>query len=66
MTGHRRSDVYYRCHNCGQVHEAESIRRNLYLTQRAIGDVQALGRGRLGRRLLRRRVTRSLMRSLWR
>jgi hypothetical protein len=61
-------DVYYRCHHCGSIHEVESIRRNLYLGQRALGDVAAFQRGGflgLGRRIVRRRVTRSLMRSLW-
>ena len=61
-------DVHYRCHHCGSVHEAEAIRRNLYLGQRALGDAAAFEHGGvrgLGRRIVRRRVTRSLMRALW-
>jgi hypothetical protein len=40
------------------------IRRDLYLTQRAMGTVQAAGRGPrpLAKRLVRRSVTRSLFR----
>jgi len=41
------------------------VRRGLYLGQRTIGDYQALRRGRLGRRLVRRSVTRRLMRGMW-
>jgi len=37
-------------------------RRDLYLSQRAIGDVQAAQRGTLAKRLIRRQVTRSLFR----
>jgi hypothetical protein len=38
------------------------LRRGLYLTQRAMGDISAAQRGPvvLGKRLLRRRVTRSI------
>ena len=60
------STLTYTCHHCGTTHELEHIRRNLYLGQRTIGDLQAASRGRLGRRLVRRTVARSLMRSLWR
>lgn len=62
------SQITYRCHSCGTSHELEHIRKNLYYGQRAIGDVQALGRGGvlgLGKRLVRRKVTRTLMRGLW-
>ena len=38
------------------------IRRTAYLTSRTIGDVQAVQRGTLARRLVRRQVTRSLFR----
>ena len=38
------------------------LRRSLYLSQRAIGDVQAAQRGTLAKRLVRRQVTRSLFR----
>ena len=60
--------ITYRCHGCGAEHSIEHIRRNLYYGQRALGDVAAFQRGGalgLGRRLVRRRVTRTLMRSLW-
>jgi hypothetical protein len=42
------------------------VRRSLYLAQRAIGDGQAAARGPLplAKRLLRRRLTRSLFRLL--
>ena len=55
----------FRCASCGHDHTLEEIRRSLYYSQRTLGDLQAARRGRLGRRLVRRRVTRSLMRSLW-
>jgi hypothetical protein len=44
-----------------------TVRRDMYLGQRAIGDLQAASRGPvpLGRRLVRRRLTRSFFRS-WR
>lgn len=60
------SQIYYRCHGCGTTHELEHIRKNLYYGQRAIGDLQAAARGQLGRLLIRRKVTRALMRGLWR
>jgi hypothetical protein len=40
------------------------IQRNLYLTQRLMGDGKALSRGTLPKRLVRRRLTRSLFRLL--
>jgi hypothetical protein len=58
--------VHHVCSACGHRTGLEQVRRDLYLSQRAIGDYQALKRGRLGRRLVRRSVTRSLMRALWR
>ena len=60
------SRVTYRCHSCDTEHTIEEVRRNLYLGQRTIGDYQAARRGVLGKRLARRYVTRTLMRSLWR
>jgi hypothetical protein len=60
--------ITYRCHGCGAEHSIEHIRRNLYVGQRALGDVEAFQRGGLpglGRRLVRRRITRALMRGLW-
>lgn len=44
----------------------EQTRRGLYKTQRTIGDYQALRRGRLPQRLVRRAVTRRVMRSIFR
>ena len=44
------------------------VRRSLYKTQRAMGTVQSARRGGAGsvaKRLVRRRITRSLMRGLW-
>ena len=58
--------VYLACAACGHEHDAEQIRRQLYLGQRTIGDLQALKRGRLVKRLVRRAVTKRLMRALWR
>lgn len=58
--------VSHRCSGCGRRSSVEQLRRDLYLGQRTIGDMQALSRGRIGRRLIRRSVTRSLMKALWR
>ena len=60
------SNVGFRCANCGHQHDLEQIRRSLYLGQRTIGDYQAARRGTLGKRLARRTITRTLMRSLFR
>lgn len=49
--------------------ELGRIERDLYKTQRAVGDVRAVETGgapKLAKRLVRRRVTRSLLRGLWR
>jgi hypothetical protein len=43
----------------------ERTRRGMYLGQRTIGDYQALRRGRLPQRLIRRAVTRRVMRKIW-
>lgn len=40
----------------------EQTRRDLYLTQRTMGDISAARRGRLGKRVARRYVVRSLFR----
>jgi hypothetical protein len=58
----------FRCARCDHDHTLEEIRRSMYLGQRTLGDYQAARRGGvpgLGRRLVRRRVTRALMRGLW-
>jgi hypothetical protein len=39
-----------------------SVRRGLYFTQRFMGDVSAARRGTLGKRLVRRSLTRTLFR----
>lgn len=62
------SKITYRCSSCGTEHPLSQVRRSLYVGQRAIGDYQAFERGGvfgLGRRLARRKVTRTLMRSIW-
>lgn len=43
----------------------EQTRRGLNKAQRGIGDYQALRRGRLPQRLVRRGVTRWTMRKIW-
>lgn len=40
------------------------VRRAAFLTQRAIGDVQAVQRGTIAKRLVRRSLVRSLFRAL--
>lgn len=42
----------------------EQFRRATYLTQRSIGDAQALGRGTLAKRLVRRSLVRALFRAM--
>jgi hypothetical protein len=49
------TDIAYRCHNCGSVHEVESIRQNLILDLRAAASYQLSGRS----------ILRDLARSLW-
>jgi hypothetical protein len=58
--------VLHTCPSCGHRSELEELHRALYIGQRTIGDYQALRRGRLRQRLIRRSVTRSLMQALWR
>ena len=57
-------DVYYRCHNCGSIHEAEAIRLNLHLAGNPLGDAWFPRRSLLGW-LEHRRLTALLMRGLW-
>ena len=61
------NDIYYRCHNCGSVHEIEAIRQNLFYNGRPAGDIRAARRGGLPRPCgwPRRGITRALMRALW-
>jgi hypothetical protein len=61
-------DVAYRCHHCGSVHEAESIRENLYLDQRPISSyapTSVVGLRLLGRLLLRWRISSAVAKALW-
>jgi hypothetical protein len=62
------TDVAYLCHNCGSVHEVESIRENLILDLRTAAsyDVPARG-GALNprERFLRWRMTWGLAHALW-
>jgi hypothetical protein len=62
------TDVAYLCHNCGSVHEVESIRENLMLDLRTAASYElSANRGILGRRarFLRWRMTWGLARALW-
>lgn len=62
------TDVAYLCHNCGRVHELESIRENLTLDLRTAASCEPSGqRGLLGprARFLRWRMTRGLAQALW-
>lgn len=59
--------ISYQCHNCGSIHEIESIRMNLLYGQSAIGTLPAFqpdGTLWPGRYLLRRRVILTLSRGL--
>jgi hypothetical protein len=62
------TDVAYLCHNCGSVHEVESIRENLILDLRAAASYElSAQRGLLDprSRFLRWRMTRGLAQALW-
>jgi hypothetical protein len=62
------TDVAYQCHNCGSVHEVESIRQNLILDLRAAARYELSGQHRIlnpRARFLRWRMTRSLAQVLW-
>jgi hypothetical protein len=62
------TDIAYRCHDCGSVHELESIRENLLLNLRPAASYGLPGRrGSLEprERFLRWRVTRGMARALW-
>jgi hypothetical protein len=62
------TDVAYLCHNCGSVHEVESIRENLILDLRAAGSYGLSGqRGMVDPRprFLRWRMTWGLAQALW-
>ncbi len=62
------TDVAYLCHNCGSVHEMESIRANLILDLRTAASYELSGRRGIldpRARFLRRRMTRGLAHALW-
>ena len=62
------TDVAYLCHNCGTVHEVESIRESLILDLRTAASHELSGhRGILGprTRFPRWRMTKGLARALW-
>ncbi len=62
------TDVAYRCHNCGSMHEVESIRENLILNLRAAASYKLSGQhGILDHRarFLRWRMTQGLVKALW-
>ena len=62
------TDVAYLCHNCGSVHEVESIRENLILDLRTAASYEPSGRGGVRGprgRLLRWRMTMGLAGALW-
>jgi hypothetical protein len=62
------TDVAYLCHNCGSVHEVESIRENLILDLRAAASYELSGqRGMLDTRarVRRWRITLGLAQALW-
>jgi hypothetical protein len=64
----RRAQINFTCGHCGATHDIQELRRGLYFGQRSIGDLEALqraGAAGLGKRLVRRKVTRALMRELW-
>jgi hypothetical protein len=60
--------IGFTCAHCQHDHTLSELQRGLYLGSRSISDYQAARRGPgvLGRRIARRYVTRTLMRSLWR
>jgi hypothetical protein len=62
------TDVAYQCHNCGSVHEVESIRENLMLDLRAAASYGPSGRRGMRdprARFLRWRMTWGLAQALW-
>jgi hypothetical protein len=62
------TDVAYQCHNCGSVHEVESIRQNLILDLRNAASYELSEQHRILNprgRFRRWRVTRSLAWALW-
>jgi hypothetical protein len=59
--------IFYKCHNCGSVHEIESIRSNLFYGETPISTMPAFQPRptlRPGPNLLRREVITMLTRGL--
>lgn len=62
------TDIAYRCHSCGSMHEVESIRENLLLDLRpAVSYQPAAGRGvaEASQRVQRLRMTYGMARAIW-
>jgi hypothetical protein len=61
------TDIAYRCHHCGSVHEVEAIRENLFLNQRPIASfTHPQPGGRQYRHIvLRWRIAQDIARALW-
>jgi hypothetical protein len=62
------TDVAYLCHNCGSVHEVESIRENLILDLRAAASYGLAGQRGMpdpSARFLRWRMAWGLAQALW-
>jgi hypothetical protein len=62
------TDVAYLCHNCGSVHEVESIRENLILDLRTAASYELSGQRGMDPRarfLLRWRMAWGLAQALW-
>jgi hypothetical protein len=62
------TDVAYLCHNCGSVHEVESIRENLILDLRTAASYELPGQQGIldpRARFLRWRMTQGLAHALW-
>jgi hypothetical protein len=58
------TDIAYRCHHCGSMHEVESIRENLYLNQRPIASF-AIPEPHGLPVILRWRIAQDIARALW-
>jgi hypothetical protein len=62
------TDVAYLCHNCGSVHEVESIRENLILDLRTAASYEVSRHRRIfdpRACFVRWRITRGMARALW-
>ncbi len=62
------TDIAYRCHDCGSVHEVASIRENLLLDLRTAASYELSGRRGMvdaRERFRRWRMTHGIIRALW-